>query len=441
MPTNPYLNRRPILEAEEFVGREHEVRWLLERLAGPHPPQNCALTGLRRMGKSSLLKFLAHPEGARARYPELVHDPERLLVRYVDLSLVGTARMDAEEADTATVGALLRALRGGTGEAPRPAERVAPDAGWHRHWEALEDAVIELCDAGWQPILLFDELTNAAPWSLRLANALRSLTAHGRVAFVTASLHPLHELLTEGKMSPLYNLFSTLPLGPLPADEARRLLVEPAARLEARWSEGLVAGLLEAVGGHPDLIKMAGARLWDQWQASGSEPPATQVLEALRADADALFTSMWDHLHTTDAQAAMAALATGQPLPAGLSDLPLPATLPAAGGLPFGTLLDAWVRRRGSSEEQPRLEERWLLLGGKRHLLTQTEAGLLQLLLEQRGRTVPRETLQRAVWEEVNPKSKALDTAIQRLREKIEPDRSNPRWLLTVRGEGYSFAE
>jgi DNA-binding response OmpR family regulator len=32
-----------------------------------------------------------------------------------------------------------------------------------------------------------------------------------------------------------------------------------------------------------------------------------------------------------------------------------------------------------------------------------------------------------------------LQTLIARLREKIEPDRAHPRYVITVRGEGYQF--
>ncbi len=56
-----------------------------------------------------------------------------------------------------------------------------------------------------------------------------------------------------------------------------------------------------------------------------------------------------------------------------------------------------------------------------------------------RGQTVSREELQAAIWDQVDPDSKALDTTVQRLREKIERDRANPQWLITVRGEGYTF--
>jgi two-component system response regulator RegX3 len=35
--------------------------------------------------------------------------------------------------------------------------------------------------------------------------------------------------------------------------------------------------------------------------------------------------------------------------------------------------------------------------------------------------------------------TKTLDVHIKRLRTKIEPDPTNPRYLMTVRGLGYKF--
>jgi two-component system response regulator RegX3 len=35
--------------------------------------------------------------------------------------------------------------------------------------------------------------------------------------------------------------------------------------------------------------------------------------------------------------------------------------------------------------------------------------------------------------------TKTLDVHIKRLRSKIEPDPTNPKFLLTVRGLGYKF--
>lgn len=73
--------------------------------------------------------------------------------------------------------------------------------------------------------------------------------------------------------------------------------------------------------------------------------------------------------------------------------------------------------------------------------LTPIELELLHYMMMHAGRLLERETLLRDVWGyDYFGKTNLVDVAIRRLREKIEPDPSNPVYLLTVRGQGYRFA-
>src|SRR5581483_1989366 len=73
--------------------------------------------------------------------------------------------------------------------------------------------------------------------------------------------------------------------------------------------------------------------------------------------------------------------------------------------------------------------------------LTPIELELLHYMMLHAGRLLERETLLRDVWGyDYFGKTNLVDVAIRRLREKIEPDPSNPVYLLTVRGQGYRFA-
>jgi DNA-binding response OmpR family regulator/tetratricopeptide (TPR) repeat protein len=68
--------------------------------------------------------------------------------------------------------------------------------------------------------------------------------------------------------------------------------------------------------------------------------------------------------------------------------------------------------------------------------LTQQEADLLLRLYEARGAVVDQATLMREIWGQ-HTASRAVGSAIRRLRTKIEPDPSEPRYLLTERGGGF----
>lgn len=70
--------------------------------------------------------------------------------------------------------------------------------------------------------------------------------------------------------------------------------------------------------------------------------------------------------------------------------------------------------------------------------LTATEAALMRRLAGQPGTPQSRETLAGALpREEGGGQERAVDVQITRLRRKIEADPRQPRYLQTVRGEGY----
>ena len=80
---------------------------------------------------------------------------------------------------------------------------------------------------------------------------------------------------------------------------------------------------------------------------------------------------------------------------------------------------------------------------GERELpLTTTEFRLLEFFLTHPGRAYSREQLLEAVWGEqrfVTPRT--VDVHVRRLREQIEEQPDNPRYLATIRGFGYRFEE
>ena len=77
---------------------------------------------------------------------------------------------------------------------------------------------------------------------------------------------------------------------------------------------------------------------------------------------------------------------------------------------------------------------------GKPVTLTTQEFKLLKYLAGSSGRVISREELLNEVWGYQNyPSTRTVDNHILRLRQKLEPDPTSPRFLMTMHGAGYKF--
>ena len=110
----------------------------------------------------------------------------------------------------------------------------------------------------------------------------------------------------------------------------------------------------------------------------------------------------------------------------------------------------AILRRARMPHEQPEIlrfgngaliinrKEQTVFVHGQETQLSPIEYNLLLLLADQAGRIVPTQSLTAAIWGSKD--SKSLKWYIWRLRQKIEADPQNPRFILTERGKGYRFS-
>jgi DNA-binding response OmpR family regulator len=105
-----------------------------------------------------------------------------------------------------------------------------------------------------------------------------------------------------------------------------------------------------------------------------------------------------------------------------------PAAAPEGRSLKFGSLLlDLDARRLTDASGGP-IE------------LTAMEFDLLQALATRPNRVLSRGQLQEfAHGRTVDESDRSIDIRVTRLRKKIEPDPEHPRFIKTVRGEGYVF--
>ncbi len=88
------------------------------------------------------------------------------------------------------------------------------------------------------------------------------------------------------------------------------------------------------------------------------------------------------------------------------------------------------------------LEKRRILLRQEEVTLTALEFNLVYFLASKAGKPFSRETLLREVWNvDFSLQDHSINSMVKRIRKKIEDVPNRPRYLLTVRGVGYRFAE
>jgi DNA-binding response OmpR family regulator len=89
------------------------------------------------------------------------------------------------------------------------------------------------------------------------------------------------------------------------------------------------------------------------------------------------------------------------------------------------------------------LEKRRLSVAGHPVALTPHEYVLLETLMSAPGRTYTRDELLNRIYPrgEAVVIDRVVDVHIGKLRQKIEPNPSEPKHILTVRGVGYRFAD
>jgi len=88
------------------------------------------------------------------------------------------------------------------------------------------------------------------------------------------------------------------------------------------------------------------------------------------------------------------------------------------------------------------LEKRTVTVAGKAVHLTPHQFELLRVLALNKGKLLTHRTLLREVWGPgYGNESNLLHVNVSQLRRKIEPDRANPRYVLTEPGAGYRLVD
>jgi hypothetical protein len=291
MPGNPFTYGNPISDPGRFFGREREVTQICGRLLN-RGFESSSLVGDRRIGKTSLLNYLADPSVRTER--DL--DPERYVFVTVDLQVMDDS-MGPQQLWRRLLTLMKRHCKdAGIIELLAGLDPAEPLDGF-----ALGDIFQAVDNTGQHVVFLLDEfehVTTNPNFGADFFYGLRSLVSSHRIALVTSSRLELVELTHSKaiKSSPFFNIFANVGLRLFSPEESLGLISESLRPTEVRFTEPEVAQVLDLAGPHPYFLQAAGWALYDSYERGLDRPArADHLRRQFRQEAIPHLIDYWDN--------------------------------------------------------------------------------------------------------------------------------------------------
>ncbi|MCZ6680049.1 MAG: AAA family ATPase [Candidatus Poribacteria bacterium] len=282
---NPYLNRMAITTPSEFYGRMRELRRIFSRLSATRP-QCLSIIGERKIGKSSLLHFIAHEQNTR-RYLET---SEKFIFVLVDLQ--GKADLHPE----GFFDMLFRGIHAKTDALPSPTN------GQDNFYESFRRLIQTLGGQEIKLILLLDEFESMGrneAFDLAFFSFLRSIANNNDVAYVTTSRQDLQQVSQHQHVreSPFFNIFTPIPLGGFQDAEAIQLIQEPSAEAGIPLGEQETEFILDLAGNYPFFLQIACDKVFDKKSQTGklAQKDYDTIRSTFFSEANDHFDYIWEH--------------------------------------------------------------------------------------------------------------------------------------------------
>ncbi len=448
-----------------YLPRQADLRRIFDAACG----MDClSVVGVSNLGKSATLRALCDP-GVQAEY--LDGDARDYLFVYIDFNQM------LEMSDQAFYELVLRAsiesirAQNINGEVLQQVERayyglVAPTSPFEvplkfsQGMAAIGDQLVQ------KVVFLFDEVDGpVAGIDGRVFLNLRAL--HDRhptgLTYVTATNRRLEQIRQDPDVAEFAELFEqdTLYLSMLNEVEIRQLATRYAQEEGVTFSEEDLKFIRVWTGGHPALLEMTCRILGLLTGRPVREPSQDSIIhrratEMLAQDLNVLgeCRKIWNDLSEGEQEALLAVAASSEGVRGTGFDSVLAKHLVVMNGVDatiFSRCFAEFVGRQNVSRRttsqalrvDPDSGEVWVS-GVKLPTLTNLEYRLLLLLYGKIGKIVDKYQVVEAVWGEdyIDDVDDArIEKLISRLRQKIEKDPANPKYLFTVRGRGYKLAE
>jgi hypothetical protein len=294
---NPFVYGGPV-DVGGFFGRQHEVKLVFEQVT--NRARGCvAVIGERRIGKTSLLHYIAAPDVLR----RWNLDEQSSIFLFVDCGAIAPMTMTRFWQD------ILRRLRRELERRQQYGGLVAKVAALIGQAEIrttdVEFLMEDLRDEHLLLVMLLDEFewvvrtdADSEAATRELLGGIRSLINHASRALsvIVATRRPLDEICRDLRFmgSPFYNNFVYLHLRPFSLEEADSLLDQMLKDTGIVFSPGARTLIDELAGTHPLLLQAAAACVFDaQRDAGPSAIDRRLVLERFMDLTDHQWQDLW----------------------------------------------------------------------------------------------------------------------------------------------------
>ncbi len=442
--------------------RRYDVENILRHLYGL---QCVEIVGMSNIGKSALLRLLAQPD---VWVKELGEAGQEFLPVYIDCNRI----LDLTEQGFCEL--VLRCLQEASPALASLPELVnaydmlvAPSSDFQVPLSFSRGLTAALESSSRKLVLLFDEFDD--PFMHIDARVFLNLRAvqdrySSQIVFVVAGGRLLTALNQDRRHGEFAELFGHRAwyLAPLTRSDTEQQVRRYITAFEASFTNADIDFIYQWSGGHPRMAEGVCRVL--QAALEAEEPAPADPLErwhfhrrtAALLTADAYLTrecgKIWNEC-TSEEQAELAALSVADHVadPSVIEELLRRHLLNRVEGRPqmFCRLLAEYVQRESAplATESTSLwvdsaAGRVIVNGAATDTLTALEYKLIQLLFQNRDKIIDKYQIVTHVWgdsyiDEVD--DARIEKLISRLRQKIEPDPSSPRFLTTIRGRGYQL--
>lgn len=441
---NDFLSIESVNKPGDFVGREKELRRIFNYLQGENP-DNCSIIGEPRIGKSSFMNMIRFRKiGAVTGNNVFILIPLVMLPKFDSLTFWKFILSQLEiELDT------TYHIQLGIGELDNvdlcyshlseSIESLLTNYEFRKIIFIVDDLDLLFQDNG----ITLDDLAKLRALSHSYRN---------RLVYVFSSKDPLANLyykkFDRTEISPFLTIFRTIELSLLDQAEAVELIEKAGFKSEVNISSADAKFILNLVGPHPDMLKLALSYLFEAKENNMNKNVDTD--DFYRKLAASIVNDSKVHWlcntlierHNNYKQSLLDI--ANQKMP----DINTTNRLREHYGLIvevegtyklFSEAFMYWLSREYVQESKVIMytpEKSQVEINGQLKMLSDTENRLFSYLYERANTVCAKENLLEEVWGGDRSPT-VVEQGIRRLRDAIEPDPRKPKYILSRRGEGY----